>query len=168
MNNLIIKAFRFADKQHAGQFRKVTGSDYISHPLMVSYLVAAFKRSKHLEELIVAAILHDVLEDTPTSFDVLAREFTPLVASLVLELSSDKAEIARVGKLEYLKKKLVGMSSWALVLKLADRLHNVSDHPTVQTLQDTRALMGYLKANRKLTTSHKNLIVAIESRCAGE
>ena len=159
--NIVLKAYRFGDLKHNGQIRKVSGADYISHPIAVSYVVAAHKRSKHLEELLAAAILHDTLEDTDTSFEELAREFTPLVASLVLELSSDKKEISRVGKLAYLKKKLIGLSSYGLVLKLADRLHNMSDHPTDKMKADTLELMNYLKDNRKLSNTHAVLVEKI-------
>ena len=83
MDNLIFKAIQFATKKHKGQFRKVSNSEYISHPVAVSYLVASFKKSKNLDELICACLLHDTLEDTDTDFVELAKEFTPLIASLV-------------------------------------------------------------------------------------
>jgi (p)ppGpp synthase/HD superfamily hydrolase len=159
--NIVLKAYRFGDLKHKGQVRKVSGADYISHPIAVSYVVAAHKKSKHLEELLAAAILHDTLEDTDTSFEELAREFTPLVASLVLELSSDKEEISRMGKLSYLKKKLIGLSSYGLVLKLADRLHNVSDSPTDKMKADTLELMKFLKKNRKLSNTQTVLVEKI-------
>jgi (p)ppGpp synthase/HD superfamily hydrolase len=73
----------------------------------VSYLVASYKKSKHLEELIVASMLHDTIEDTDATFIEIATTFTPLVASLVLELSNDSEQIKTMGKLEYQKKKLL-------------------------------------------------------------
>jgi (p)ppGpp synthase/HD superfamily hydrolase len=164
--SMILKAYRFGDEKHFGQKRKFTGVDYISHPIAVSYIVATYKKSKHLEELIVAAILHDTLEDTDTTFDEIAREFTPLVATLVFELSSDKDEIARIGKTAYLKKKLVGMSSWGLILKLADRLNNMSDKPTDKMKIDTLEIMEHLCANRKLTNAQTELVKAIVDVCS--
>ena len=103
-DGMVLDALLFATEQHDGQVRRGTDLPYITHPIAVSYIVAQFKRSRHLSELVAAAILHDVLEDTATSFADLAARFTPLVASLVHELTSDAAEIARVGKLEYLKR----------------------------------------------------------------
>jgi GTP pyrophosphokinase len=151
--SLILKAYQFAADKHAGQVRKVTGIDYISHPIAVSYIVAAFKKSKKLDELIAAAILHDVLEDTDATFVEIASMFTPLVASLALELKSDKDEIAVIGKTEYLKKKLCGISNYGLLLKLADRLHNMSDHPTDLMKKSTIEIIEYVQRIRKLTKS---------------
>lgn len=161
----VLKAYRFADAKHAGQVRKFSGEDYISHPIAVSYIVASYKKSKHLDELVAAAILHDVLEDTDTTFEELAREFTPLIASLVYELKSDKEEIKRVGKTAYLQKKMCAMSSYALVLKLADRLHNMSDAPTDKMKSDTVEIIEYLMLNRKLTKPQELLAHKILHIC---
>jgi len=162
---LVLKAFEFSARKHSGQTRRGSGAAYVSHPLAVSYLVAAYKRSKHLDELLCAALLHDVLEDTDTTFTELAQEFTPLVASLVQELTNDAAEVARVGKQAYQLKKMSGMSSYGLVLKLADRLHNISDHPSEKMVQDTLALLRELKVQRKLSPSQLELVQAIEQAC---
>ena len=162
---LIIDAFDFAKEKHAGQFRKGTGDDYFTHPVSVSYIVARYKVSKHLEELIAAAYLHDTLEDTDTTFAELADRFGPMVASIVFELTNDEMEIKLVGKKEYQKKKMVGMSSYALILKLADRLHNISDNPTVKMIDDTLEIMKYLLTARKLTKTHAMMVNDIISEC---
>lgn len=163
--NLVLKATRFADQKHSGQKRKATGVDYITHPIAVSYIVAAFKRSRHIEEILAACLLHDVLEDTDTTFEELAREFTPLVATLVFELTNDTAQILELGKLEYQKRKMLGISSYALVIKLADRLHNMRDNPSQQMVQDTSALMWFLRRNRRLSKTQEALIEEIEAVC---
>jgi len=162
--NLILKAIQFAIKKHKGQLRR-NNSEYVSHPIAVSYLLSSFKSSKNLEELICACLLHDTLEDTETNFIELASEFTPLVASLVLELTSDQNQIKKIGKLEYLKTKLLGISSYALVIKLADRLHNISDNPTQKTIEDTRELIDHLVINRKLSKTHQIIIEEIRKLC---
>lgn len=161
----ILKALEFCKRKHAGQTRKGSGHAYATHPISVSYIVAAYKRSKHLDEILIASLLHDTLEDTETTFVEIATKFSPLVASLVLELSNDEVEIAKLGKLEYQKKKLVGMSSYALVIKLGDRLHNVSDHPTAKMILETIELMNYLQKNRKLSKTHKAIIQDIMKIC---
>jgi GTP pyrophosphokinase len=162
---LLLDAFKFADEKHAGQVRRGSGEPYISHPIAVSYLVAAFKRSRNLVYLLVAAVLHDCLEDTDATFEEIARRFGPLVASLVQELKNDEAEIARVGKLAYHIKKLIGMSSYALVIKLADRLHNISDNPTRKMVEETLVLMARLREGRKLSRTHLELVEAVEALC---
>jgi (p)ppGpp synthase/HD superfamily hydrolase len=161
---LVLKAIDFATKRHAGQVRKVSNLPYITHPVAVSYIVASFKHSRHHEELLTASILHDVLEDTSTTFVELAEQFGPMVSSLVQELTNDDESIKDMGKLEYHKRKLVGMSSYALVIKLADRLHNVMDHPTEKMKADTVQLMTHLKEHRKLSATHLRLVDAITNR----
>lgn len=163
--SLVLDAIRFADERHAGQVRKGSGEAYFSHPLAVSYLVAGHKRSKKLDEILAAAILHDILEDTDTTFAELAERFGPLVASLVLELTSDPEAIAALGKKEYLKRKLCGVSSYALTLKLADRLHNVSDRPARQALLDTVEIIEHLRSRRRLSAPQTALAEAILARC---
>lgn len=162
---MVRDAWLFAEEKHKGQVRKKSGIPYISHPLAVSYIVSAYKKSKHLEEILTAAVLHDVLEDSDATFDELSKRFSPLTASLVLELSNDADAIAKLGKLEYQKKKLKGISSYALVIKLADRLHNVSDSPTDKMLLDTLDLLDYIRKERKLTSTQDSLAQEIESIC---
>lgn len=155
---LVIKAIQFAAKAHEGQTRKGTGLPYVTHPIIASYLLVKYKESKHIDQLMAAAILHDTLEDTDTNFIELATEFTPMVAGLVLELTSDKKEIERVGKNNYMKKKLLGMSSYALVIKLVDRLSNIMDAPTDKMRSDTRELLEFIEVNRKLSETQKRIV----------
>jgi (p)ppGpp synthase/HD superfamily hydrolase len=118
---LIYEAIKFADRRHKGQKRKATGLPYITHPIAVSYLLAQYKVSKRLEELVAACILHDVLEDTKTTHAQLARKFGALVASLVYELTNDPVQVAKVGKAAYQRAKMAGMSNYGLLCKLAGR-----------------------------------------------
>lgn len=163
---LIYEAIKFADRRHKGQKRKVTGLPYISHPIAVSYLLAQYKVSKRLEELVAACILHDVLEDTKTTHAELARKFGPLVASLVYEMTNDPEQVSKLGKAEYQRVKLAGMSSWGLVCKLVDRLHNLMDHPSKKQVSETVELMAHLKKARKLTGTQRRIVDDIERRCA--
>jgi (p)ppGpp synthase/HD superfamily hydrolase len=162
MNCLILKAIRFAEQKHQGQKRKFSGEDYISHPIIVSYYIPYFKNSKNINNLICAGILHDTVEDTQTSYNEILEQFGMSIASLVFELTSSKEEIDKIGKTEYLKKKMVGCSSYALVIKLIDRLANISDNPTEKMLQDTRDIISFVKENRKLTKTHLKIIARIE------
>lgn len=158
----MIKAIQFAVIKHHGQLRKVSKKPYVTHPIEVGQLVSQYKVSKNIEPIIDAAILHDVLEDTDSTFIELATEFSPLVASLVLELTSDPKQLAAIGKNEYLKKKMLGMSSYALLIKLCDRLSNIKDNPTVKSVEETKEILEYLKNHRKLSTTHLKIISDIE------
>lgn len=108
-------------------------------------------------------ILHDTLEDCEVSFSQIAEELTPLVASLVLELTNNKDEINKLGKKEYQKNKLLGMSSWAVTLKLIDFLYNISDSPGEKRSKDIVEIVEYLQSNRKLSDTQNRIIKDIVS-----
>lgn len=170
---LIQRAIVFAQKKHEGQFRK-DGTPYIIHPLRVSGIVKQFKRSHRINELIAAAILHDTLEDTNTGIAELRDNFGELISLLVIELTSDRYKINQMGKTAYLTNKLCSskdISKWALVIKLADRLDNVSDLNNIpdkdfvmRYKHETEEIMKYLEKNRELSPTHKRLIEAIKEK----
>ena len=163
-------ALRYAVKAHAGQFRS-DGTPYIKHPERVANFVRKFKKSKNLDALISAAFLHDTIEDTDTTHEDLEKMFGGLVASLVKELTSDKEKIKEVGKTDYLAQKMSSMSSWALVIKLADRLDNVQDIATARTpswrqkyKKETEGILTRIERDRKLSNTHKRIIREIRKK----
>lgn len=81
------KALQFATEKHSGQKRR-GGEDYVQHCIRVS-LTVSWLTSK--EEVIIAALLHDTLEDTNTSYDELEAQFGSEVARLVRSLSNNEA-----------------------------------------------------------------------------
>jgi len=78
------KAIQFATKAHEGQIRKYTGEPYIVHPLAVMEIV---KTVNHTVEMLMAAVLHDTVEDCDVTIQDIDREFGPVVAQLVDELT---------------------------------------------------------------------------------
>jgi len=165
-----IKSLRYATKSHAGQSRS-DGSAYIEHPKRVARLLRQHKTSKNLSQLIQAAYLHDTIEDTDTTHDDLHKMFGGLVASLVQELTSDKEEISKIGKTEYLSQKMAKMTSYALAIKLADRLDNVRDITTAKTPEwriryraETLGILKRLESDRVLSASHRKLIASIKTK----
>lgn len=161
----------FARIAHTGQTRSDGKTPYISHPIAVANFVKQYKKSHNLDALIAAALLHDTVEDTETTPEQLERLFGGLVASLVKELTSDKDSIEQLGKKEYLSQKMENMSSWALVIKLADRLHNVQDIATAKTPEwrrkyraETEGILTRLEQNRTLSATHKKIIEAIRKK----
>ncbi len=122
----IQKALEFSIVKHGNQKRKNENLPYIIHPVRVAGLVLLnFPFSNMV--MYIAALLHDVLEDTETSYEELVNEFGKTVADLVLAVTSDKEEIRKVGKPVYLREKLSSMSFDARVLKLCDRYDNIQD-----------------------------------------
>jgi len=163
-------ALLYATKAHAGQTRS-GGSPYIEHPERVAKSVEQYKKSHNLDALISAAYLHDTIEDTDTTHEDLEKMFGGLVASLVKELTSDKDKIKEVGKANYLAHKMATMSSYALVIKLADRLDNVQDIATAKTPEwrnkyksETEHVLDYIEKNRVLSGTHKKIISLIRSK----
>lgn len=159
MNQDIEKALNYAKKMHEGAYRH-DGRPYIMHPIRVAKYVETFKKSSNLEELIKAAYLHDTVEDTEATYYDIVNMFGPQVASLVLELTTDEDMKKILGKTTYLKIKMKNMSSWALVLKLCDRLDNVSDLSNSSTefqikyTKETLEILDYLIQNRVLSKTH--------------
>lgn len=164
---MLLKAVKMAIEKHKSQTRRHSGLPYVIHPISVAILVSENKSSRVLDELMAAAVLHDTLEDTETTFEEIAKEFSPLVASLVYELTSDPKQIEEIGKNQYLTKKMVGMSNYGLLLKLADRLSNVMDAPTESYKSDTADMIYDLECQRKLTDSQKRIVTKIKECIVG-
>lgn len=163
----IKKAINYATKMHQGQTRK-TGEPYIIHPLHVLQNVLKYKKSKNIETLLISACLHDTLEDTSATYYDIVENFGPQVASLVLELTTDEDMKNALGKQQYLSIKMKNMSSWALDIKLCDRLDNINDLLKCQDdsfkkkyLNETIEIIDYLLKNAKLTNTHLAIIEEI-------
>ncbi len=119
-------AYRFSDAAHAGQKRQ-SGDPYISHPLAVAEILADW----HLDgQTLMAALLHDVLEDAAITKDEIADTFGAPVADLVDGVSKlDRIELqsAEEAQAENFRKMLLAMARdvRVILIKLADRLHNM-------------------------------------------
>ncbi|MDA1118159.1 MAG: bifunctional (p)ppGpp synthetase/guanosine-3',5'-bis(diphosphate) 3'-pyrophosphohydrolase [Proteobacteria bacterium] len=120
------EAYRFSEVAHAGQKRQ-SGDPYISHPLAVAEILAGW----HLDgQALMAALLHDVMEDTSVTKAEIADTFGKPVAELVDGLSKlDKIEFqsAEDAQAENFRKMLLAMARdvRVILIKLADRLHNM-------------------------------------------
>lgn len=122
----VIEAYQFAALAHKDQ-RRLTGEPYITHPLAVAKILAEMRLEV---ESIVAALLHDVIEDTPTAKVEIATRFGDQVAELVDGVSKltqidfgSKAE----AQAENFRKMFLAMAQdiRVILIKLADRLHNM-------------------------------------------
>ena len=120
------EAYRFSDEMHLGQVRK-SGEPYISHPIAVAEICADWKLDA---QAIMAALLHDVMEDQDVKKDELIERFGAPVATLVDGLSKlEKIEFQSLieAQAENFRKMLLAMASdvRVILIKLADRLHNM-------------------------------------------
>lgn len=119
-------AFHFSDEAHLGQYRQ-SGEPYITHPVAVAEICAGWKLDARA---IMAALLHDVMEDQGVTKSELAERFGPKVAELVDGLSKlDKMEFRsrEEAQAENFRKMLLAMARdvRVILVKLADRLHNM-------------------------------------------
>jgi len=164
---MLEKTLKFIIRKHYGQLRKKTKIPYIIHPIIVSVLLKKYKPFfSNYDELYIVALLHDTLEDTNTTYDEIVEEFNVNIANLVLELSNDKEIINVIGKNEYLKQKVINLSSNALTIKLIDRLSNIIDKAEKKYLYDTIELINYLLYVRHdLNNVHKNISYDILYLC---
>ena len=142
---LLHRAFEFSTVEHAGQ-RRLSGEDYITHPLEVASLVADMR----LDDVAIAAgLLHDVVEDTLTTIDAVQELFGPEVAHVVegvTKISTIPFSSSEERQAENFRKMLLAMvdDGRVILVKLADRLHNMRT-------------LGHLQEDQRLTISQETL-----------
>ena len=122
----VFQAYQFSARAHEGQ-QRVSGEPYIHHPLEVARILGEM----HMDhQTLMAAILHDVIEDTPTAKEEIRRRFGKSVAELVdgvSKLTKVKFESVEEAQAQNFRKMLMAMSNdiRVILVKLADRLHNM-------------------------------------------
>lgn len=125
--SLFDRAVIFATRAHRKQVRKYTGEPYIMHPLAVAEIVRTVEG--HTEEMLAAAVLHDVVEDTDVTIDEICNQFGPVVGMYVeycTDISTPEMGNRKVRK---------DMDAWhysrgpaeSQTIKVADLIHNTSD-----------------------------------------
>ncbi len=142
---LILKAYQYA-KGHHGEQKRLSGEEYIIHPLNVANILSQIELD---DETICAALLHDVVEDTEVTKDDITREFGEEIANIV-------DGVTKLGKLQYTTREeqqvenyrkmflAMGKDIRVILIKLADRLHNM------RTLK-------YLKRERQIANSQETM-----------
>ncbi|MEK9892238.1 MAG: HD domain-containing protein, partial [Pseudomonadales bacterium] len=122
---MVVRAYDFAEEAHEGQTRK-SGEPYISHPLAVAQILAEM-RVDH--QCLMAALLHDVIEDTGVPKQLLSKNFDDQVAELVDGVSklSSMFHSRAEAQAENFQKMTLAMAKdiRVILVKLADRLHNM-------------------------------------------
>jgi GTP pyrophosphokinase len=122
--NVLRRSYTIAERMHRGQMRK-SGEPYITHPLAVAQILAELGMDT---TTLVAALLHDTVEDTSYTLPALEAEFGPEVSLLVDGVTKfDKVYFGETAEAETIRKMLVkaGKDVRVLIIKLADRLHNM-------------------------------------------
>lgn len=124
----VMHATQLAVTWHDGQKRKISDVPYVVHPLRVAEIVASVELPDGVsrEECVLAAVLHDTLEDTRLEPETILRDFGKGVYNIVLELTLDLG-IPRALRIQKMIDRVPKMSAAAKVVKLADRLDNMRD-----------------------------------------
>jgi (p)ppGpp synthase/HD superfamily hydrolase len=146
--DLLRDAAAKAARAHRNHTRKdERKTPYFSHPARVALTVAAkFKCTE--ENVLAAALLHDVLEDTRVDYDDLLEEFDQEIADIVVALSKDTRLVEPEREDEYYRK-LAGESWRVKLIKLADVYDNLSDAPCLKILEKA---MNSATRTLKITT----------------
>lgn len=110
----------FARKHHAGVPRKYSGKPYYTHPLAVYTILKGVTKD---ENVLCAALLHDLIEDTDVTYEDLVKEFGKIIAGLVWEVTKDK------------KGNFPLETKEGLLIKLADMMDNIKDNKSKSYLQ---------------------------------
>lgn len=162
--NKINRAYELAKEKHKGQVR-LGGSSYITHPINVAKIVGKYYYNHpNINELLTAAYLHDLIEDTDVTVEDIKEEFGDYVAHLVKGVTTNQDEKKKIGKTNYLCNKMLNMDEDVLSLKLCDRLANVFDLENAPSefadkyTAETLVIISYLLSNRDLDLIKKEII----------
>ena len=121
--DLINKAIYWAKKYHGDQKRK-SGEAYYTHPLEVAYMVSDYKLKT---DIIVASILHDIIEDTEVTAGMIFDNFGQRIAQMVDKLTRDRPDGTKLSVEEILNNSYQEKDREVLLIKLFDRLHNIQN-----------------------------------------
>ena len=146
--NLLMKALSFAANKHRKQFRKGADSTpYINHPIAVADLIVHTVKDFDVET-IAAALLHDTVEDTETTFEELEAEFGPVISNLVREVTDNK-KLPKEERKRLQEEHASSLSPRARLIKLADKTCNlrdvVQDPPTGWKLERKQEYFDWAK-----------------------
>jgi (p)ppGpp synthase/HD superfamily hydrolase len=160
--NLINKAIYWAKKYHGNQKRK-SGEPYYTHPLEVAYMISDHKLKT---DVIVASILHDIIEDTEVTVEMIECTFGQRIAEMVDMLTRDRPDGTKLTIEEVINNVYKKADKEVLLIKLIDRLHNIqtigslSAKKIEKTITETLAnfiassmYLGLLEIESQLTES---------------
>lgn len=177
--SLFLKAIKFSAEKHRRQRRKdEQASPYINHPIEVADILWTVGNIDDIT-VIIAAILHDTIEDTDTTPEEIRIHFGEDVLAVVLEVSDDKSLPKQVRKVRQIEKAPF-LSSRARLLKLADKIcnirdvlisppHNWSRQRKMEYLEWAASVIAGLRGiNRELEAHFDEILTAARAGLSGE
>ena len=152
--DLINKAIYWAKKYHGNQKRK-SGEPYYTHPLEVAYMISDHKLKT---DVIVASILHDIIEDTEVTAGMIFDNFGQRIAQMVDRLTRDRPDGTKLTIEEIITNAYQKQDNEVLLIKLIDRLHNVQTldamkpDKKIQTIEET--LLYFISMSMYYNVTH--------------
>jgi (p)ppGpp synthase/HD superfamily hydrolase len=169
------RAWEFAKEKHSGQIRKFINQPYFdAHVQKVNGIVKFYTTD---EDILCSSLLHDTIEDCYDNkwvgYRDIKSEFGSRVADMVMELTSDSSEIEHKwggDKCGYLIQKMTNMSDDSLIIKLSDRLQNISDAFTASEkfrnnyFNETSKIVEAIESGRNLNDTHRRILDDIKAK----
>jgi len=155
---LINKAIYWAKKYHGEQKRK-SGEPYYSHPLEVAYMISEYKLKN---DVVVASILHDIIEDTPVTAGMILDNFGWRIAEMVDMLTRDRPDGSKLSIEEIITQAYEKRDKEVLLIKLIDRLHNIQTIGSIRSEKQKEIAKETLNDIIITTTVCQNLNLEVE------
>ena len=146
--DLINKAIYWAKKYHGNQKRK-SGEPYYTHPLEVAYMISDHKLKT---DVIVASILHDIIEDTEVTAGIILDNFSWRIAEMVYRLTRDRSDGIKLSVEQVLQNAWFQNDKEVVLIKIVDRIHNIS----------TVNYLSLEKQKEQVTETIKNFLIFAE------
>ncbi len=144
-HQLVRNAYRLAEEKHASMKRKGSGMPYIVHPFRAARLLQPL----HDHELVCAALLHDVVEDSDVTIEQIREEFGENIAFLVDACTKEEGRDQIQKVIEFSRQ-----DKRAMLVKLADRVDNMTDHPSIMS---EHLRQKYIEQGRQLLEACREL-----------
>ena len=133
---LIKEAICWAKKYHDGQRRK-SGEPFYAHPLQIAYMIASYQLKT---EVVVASILHDIVEDTSVTLMMVRRGFGDRIAEMVDRLTRNRPDGSTITVEDMISRAFQKNDEEVLLIKLMDRLHNLQTLKAKDKLSQSRTI----------------------------
>jgi (p)ppGpp synthase/HD superfamily hydrolase len=151
----IQKAISIASLAHKEQKRKITGVPYISHPLSAGLILA---KTKAPEDVIVAGILHDTIEDTNLTKEFIQKEFGADVARMVNDVTEQDKNLSWDERKKVACEHIEHMQQDSLLVKSADVLDNMLDMIASYKKDGAKIFFNFKASSDKQLSRHQKLI----------
>lgn len=172
LSRQIQKAMYFAAKHHKNQVRKGTDKPYVIHPINAAMLLlecSAVLKVELSDAVITAAVLHDTLEDTEVTEEMICETFSEAVLALVQAASEDDKSLSWQDRKEATIEKLKKLPFEALLVPLADKVHNLYEvYEECLIIGSDRCFDKFNAGREKQYWYHSNIIAVLRNRLSLE